>query len=117
MNRREFIRLSSGTLAASYLSPLASGHADTLTERLRVSAGRMVHVGPEQDGESQVELKRSWAGGFCRLQLINHGKRKVRIREVVVCEASHELPGETGLYGESFQMLSQTSGTLSHPVD
>src|SRR5215472_1785919 len=117
MNRREFIRLSSGTLAASYLSPLAHGHADRLAESLRSAAGRIVHAGPQPDGEEQVELTRSWEGSFCRLQLLNHGKRKVRIKEVVVCETVHALPGETGLYGESFQMLSQTSGTLGHPLD
>ena len=30
---------------------------------------------------------------------------------------AHNLPDDTALYGESFQMLSQTAGTLGKPVD
>jgi alpha-galactosidase len=116
MNRREFIRLSTGTLAASCWPPFSLGYADTLEHNLRVAPGRIVALDPGQDLRN-VELRRSWEASFCKLQLINHGDRKVRIKEVVACEARHGLSDETGLYGESFQMLSQTAGTLGHPLD
>ena len=32
-------------------------------------------------------------------------------------DVSHSLPPQTGLYGEGFQMLSQTGGTLGEPKD
>src|SRR5215813_8725677 len=117
MNRRNFIRLSCGALAASYLSPSARGHANDLIGRLRNSPGRIVPVVPSDAAEKQIELARFWDGDFCRVKLVNHGQRPIRIKEIVVCETSHQLPEETRLYGESFQMLSQTAGTLGHPLD
>ena len=39
-----------------------------------------------------------------------------RIREVVLFDVVHGLPAETALYGEGFQMLSQTGGTLGAPA-
>src|SRR5262249_4493749 len=117
MNRRDFIRLSCGTLAASYLSPSALGNANELAGRLRSSRGRIVSVVPGDGAEKRIELARFWDSDSCRVNLVNRGHRAVRIKEVVVCETSHHLPEETRLYGESFQMLSQTAGTLGHPLD
>jgi alpha-galactosidase len=117
MNRRDFIRLTTAALAAAYWAPGARGADGTLRENLRRSPGRIVTAIPGEEAAARVELERSWDGDVCRLELVNRGKKSVRIQEVVVCEASHDLPGETALYAESFQMLSQTSGTLSHPLD
>jgi alpha-galactosidase len=75
-----------------------------------------VAVGP-QEAVDRVSLSRSWHGNFCTARLANHGKEGVRIKEVVISEASHNLLDETTLYGESFQMLSQTGGTVGHPQD
>src|SRR5262249_26775470 len=50
-------------------------------------------------------------------KVTNTGKTPVKIREVILFELAHDLPPETRLYGESFQMLSQTSGTLGKPVN
>ncbi len=41
----------------------------------------------------------------------------MRIKHIVLFDVAHALPGETALYGEGFQMLTQTGGTLSQPVD
>jgi alpha-galactosidase len=43
--------------------------------------------------------------------------RPVRIKQVALFAISHGLAPDTHLYGESFQMLSQTAGTLAKPVD
>jgi alpha-galactosidase len=64
-----------------------------------------------------VKLSRRWSGGICRSRLTNTGKSAVRVKEVVLFRVAHKLPPETQLYGESFQMLSQTAGTLGKPVD
>ena len=39
------------------------------------------------------------------------------VKEVALFRVAHDLPDATALYGESFQMLSQTAGTLGQPVD
>jgi alpha-galactosidase len=116
MNRREFLRFSSGTLAASYLFPFAAGQESALLKRLRHGPARIVTDLPGRAAD-RVDLSRSWDGNFCRMKIANHGKEAVRIKEVVICEAAHNLPDETLLYGDSFQMLSQTGGTLGHPLD
>jgi alpha-galactosidase len=45
------------------------------------------------------------------------GRHAIAIKNVILCELQHELPGNTAFYGEGFQMLTQTAGTLSHPID
>jgi alpha-galactosidase len=77
---------------------------------------RVVPVDVSQDVKG-VELERHWQGASCRLELRNRGPRPVRVREVVAFDVRHSLPGETRLYGEGFQMLSQTGGTLTRPID
>ena len=110
------MRLSTGALAARAWLPSFGANADTFPEKLRATPGKVVPA-IAGEGTEKVELRRSWDGNLCRLKLINHGGRKVRIKQVIVCEARHDLPDDTGLYGESFQMLSQTAGTLGHPLD
>jgi len=39
------------------------------------------------------------------------------VKQVVLCAAPIDLSPESHLYGESFQMLSQTAGTLAKPLD
>src|SRR5262245_49509336 len=54
---------------------------------------------------------------ICRSTVVNRGRTPVRIKEVVLLGRDLELPPETRLYGEGFQMLSQTGGTLGAPFD
>ena len=117
MDRREFLLFSSGTLAAAWLFPFGGDQKNNLLERFRRGRGTVVPVDPAEAVDSQIELVRSWDGNFSKTKLINHGKKSVRVKEVVLCETAHDLPPETHLYGESFQMLSQTGGTLGSPQD
>ena len=41
----------------------------------------------------------------------------MHVKEVSLFRIAHDLPDATALYGESFQMLTQTAGTLGKPVD
>jgi alpha-galactosidase len=119
MRRRKFLRLSAGALGASYLAPFAATvrkKPESFLARLRHGSGRILPVGPEQ-ALTKVTLSREWDGDFCRAKIVNHGKQPVRIQGVVICEAAHDLPDQSLLYGDSFQMLSQTAGTLGHPQD
>jgi alpha-galactosidase len=56
-------------------------------------------------------------GDLYRARLTNTGSTPVHVREVSLFRIAHDLPNETALYGESFQMLSQTAGTLGKPVN
>jgi len=56
-------------------------------------------------------------GEFYRPRLINSGTTAVHVKEVALFRIAHDLPDDTAFYGESFQMLSQTAGTLGKPID
>jgi alpha-galactosidase len=64
-----------------------------------------------------LRVDQRWTDDTCRSTLRNLGKQPTRVREVVVSDFQHGLPPDTRLYGEGFQMLSQTGGTLGAPVD
>ena len=66
---------------------------------------------------SKVELTRDWADGICRSKVTNHGRGAVAISEVVLFDLTLDFPASTPIYGEGFQMLSQTGGTLAEPKD
>jgi alpha-galactosidase len=66
---------------------------------------------------ASAKLIRDWQGDVCRSRVVNEGRRAVRLREIVLFDVLHGLPADTGLYGEGFQMLSQTEGTIGVPAD
>jgi hypothetical protein len=84
--------------------------ANASTFNLRDSPGRVVAADGKALASSELVSSRDWSGDFCRPSLVNKGTRAARIREVVLFSILHTLPAETSLYGESFQMLSQTAG-------
>jgi alpha-galactosidase len=118
MNRRAALRLCG---AAPFLGwggvragPRGAGGLDLAA--VKAAPWRLL---PAAEGGSLdgVQVRRSWQGPVCRSALVNIGRLPVRIREVVLFDVPHALPPETGLYGEGFQMLSQTGGTLGRPAD
>jgi alpha-galactosidase len=104
MKRREFLGLAALPLAqALNQQPLGS---------LR---GRVIGIdGAEVPG---VQLATTWLAAYCRPRMTNRTTRAIRIKEVVVFDVALAMPSETSLYGEGFQMLSQTGGTLGAPAD
>ena len=66
---------------------------------------------------SRVKVERRWTGDVCQSRVVNQGRDPVKIKEVVLFDLQLPLPATTKLYGEGFQMLSQTGGTLGQPVD
>lgn len=80
------------------------------------SSGRVVPAEPAADIK-QLKLTRHWKGALCGSRLTNRGRESVRVKEVVLFDLTLPLPPETRLYGEGFQMLSQTGGTIAQPVD
>lgn len=88
----------------------------SFTVQIRSGTGGRV-VGTQSADLTGVKLERRWRGNVCELRLKNSGRFPVRIREVVLFDLAHGLPGDTPLYAEGFQMLSQTAGTLAKPRD
>jgi alpha-galactosidase len=66
---------------------------------------------------SQVKVERRWNGSICQSQIKNQGREGVRLKEIVLFDLKLPFPATTKLYGEGFQMLSQTGGTLGQPAD
>ena len=88
-----------------------------LNKRVVVSSPSRIITLDRSQATNAMKLSRHWDGAFCRSSVTNTGAKPVRIKEIVLFEIEHALPAETRLYGEGFQMLSQTGGTLASPVD
>jgi len=104
MKRREFLGLAA--------LPLAQALNQQPVRSLR---GRV--MGVDGAGAAGVELTTTWRAAYCRPRITNRTNRPIRIKEVVVFDVELAMPPETTLYGEGFQMLSQTGGTLGTPAD
>jgi alpha-galactosidase len=74
-------------------------------------------VGAAGADVSRVALAREWSGEYCRSRVTNRGVQPVSVAEIVLFDVTLDLPPATALYGESFQMLSQSGGTLGAPSD
>ena len=64
-----------------------------------------------------VKVTGQRTGDLYRARVTNTGKTPVHVTEISLFRISHTLPDTTALYGESFQMLTQTAGTLGKPLD
>jgi alpha-galactosidase len=69
------------------------------------------------EGAPELKLALEWQGDHATATLRNEGKTAVPVHDVVLFDYAHKLPGDTAFYGEGFQMLSQTAGTIAKPVD
>ena len=116
MNRRTFLQISSATASGSLLLANARPAAGLSVQLLR-SPGSIVPVSSDDPGLKHLRLSAVWHGDVCRPTLTNRGTKPVRVKEAVLFDYRHHLPTETALYGESFQMLSQISGTLGKPEE
>ncbi len=120
LTRREALRLTLGAplLALAAEAGFAQrGKAQPLTQQTLQQAPSAIVPLDAQADIKQLHLQRQWNGALCHARLSNRGNVAVRIREVVLFDLALKLPPATRLYGEGFQMLSQTAGTLGQPVD
>lgn len=120
ITRRELLGLALASPFAAALSSKGLARDEkrgTLDRKLVAnSPGRVVGEDGAQS-PAQVRLVREWRGTICRSRVVNGGREGVRLKEVVLFDIAHRLPPETRLYGEGFQMLSQTAGTLGRPFN
>jgi alpha-galactosidase len=122
ITRREIIHLALASPLLAVAPPLSRAQEGITELDQRSVAGAPGFVVPGKadeagNGIKQVALVRRWRGSLCQSRLVNRGKKPVRVEEVVLFDLKLALPASTRLYGEGFQMLSQTDGTLSQPHD
>ena len=79
--------------------------------------GRHSFINAPSNIAPPLKLTRRWRGSVCESQLTNHGRQAARIKEVVLFDLQLPFSPSTPLYGEGFQMLSQTGGSLAAPAD
>src|ERR1043165_2612777 len=119
-SRREILSLALAAplvrLAPDIIKAQGESGARLDLQTFKKAASRVV---PQSNSESvkQIELIRQWKGVLCHSSLVNRGKKSVRVKEVTLFDFQLPLPPETRLYGEGFQMLSQTGGTINQPAD
>ncbi|MGE0130446.1 MAG: glycoside hydrolase family 36 protein [Blastocatellales bacterium] len=119
ITRREVLNLAiaSPLLAATPVINLPQvGRTNRLDRQTFVNASSAV-IPIAGNNAKQVEVIRQWRGALCNSRLVNRGKNAARVKEVVLFDLKLALPPETRLYGEGFQMLSQTGGALGQPAD
>jgi alpha-galactosidase len=113
LTRREWLRLAVGAPLAAWAPPAAPAALD----RAAVAHAPAHVLAADGSIPAAVTLVRQWEGPVCRARLRNRGRAAVRIGEVVLFDVRRGLPPETPIYGEGFQMLSQTGGTIGQPAD
>jgi alpha-galactosidase len=104
MRRRQFLGLAALPLAQAL-------------NRQPIHTSRGSVIGADGTVAAGVDLVRDWNGAFCRSRVVNRTSRAVPIKEVVLFDVDLSMPPDTTLYGEGFQMLTQTGGTLGAPFD
>jgi len=112
------LALASPLLAAvPHASLSQDGKSNGFNLRLIMNAPSEVVPASDSASVKRVKLVREWKGPLCRSRLTNEGRQALRVKEVVLFDLALPLPPGTALYGEGFQMLSQTAGTLGQPLD
>ena len=88
-------------------------------DQIRKAPYRLVPTSPGMDARllARVALEREWTGNRCRSRVTNRSGAPVALAGIVLFGLDLALPESTHLYGEGFQMLSQTGGTLGAPKD
>ncbi|HWV65807.1 glycoside hydrolase family 36 protein, partial [Chitinophaga sp.] len=67
--------------------------------------------------DTKIAVQRTWNKEVCTMLVRNNSGKPVSIREIILFDFRHGLPGNTGIYGEGFQKLAQVGGTLEKPED
>ncbi len=105
--RRDFCKLAGvAAIFACIDSHALSGPA------LQTQAGAAIAFDGSAVPKTTVRVQLNWKGSECHPVVTNLGKAPVRLKEVVLLKYRHSLPADTWVYGEGFQMLTQTDGTL-----
>ena len=116
MTRRELLQLAASLPLLDGSLRAATQDRGLSLERFRSAPWRAT-AADGSPAPDTVQLTRTWADGICRSELANAGRQPVALKAVTLFDLEHDLPDTTPLYGEGFQMLSQTGGTLGTIAD
>ena len=111
------MRFARSRLVLMLILAVATGRAEAGLDRAAVKNAPSFIETPEGPAPASVVLTSTWSGDVCRFTLENKGDQAVRIKQVGLFRIPHTLAPDTPFYGEGFQMLSQTGGTLGKPVN
>jgi alpha-galactosidase len=114
LSRRELLKTA---VAVPLMKAVRGQAADRLPTLPDIRKAPYRIVGSE--GAARLVVTREWDDrDFCRSRISNPTSRAVAVKEIVLFEVSLRTIPETALlYGEGFQMLTQTAGTMAAPVD
>jgi len=91
--------------------------SEALLANLHNAQARVILADGTEAPASTVVITRKWNKDLCAMSVKNISAKPLSVSEVVVFDLQHNLPSSTSIYGEGFQMLSQTTGTLGNPED
>jgi alpha-galactosidase len=115
ISRRDMLRL--GVAAPVWLAAAPRSSPGPRLDRDALAAAPARALRDDGSVAGGVEIVREWSGPLCRARAVNRGADPVRLKEIVLFDVPIALPAATALYGEGFQMLSQTGGTVGAPID
>jgi alpha-galactosidase len=118
VTRRELLQLAASAPALAFVPRRAEGRQQrSLTLDAFQRAPWRATVVNGDAAPPAVQLVRNWEAGRCRSEIVNQGSVAIALKDVTLFSVAHTLPAETLLYGEGFQMLSQTGGSLGAITD
>jgi len=104
--RRDFCKLAGAAAFASLDVP--GIHASSL----QAHEGAAIALDGSILPGTVVRIDLKWSGAECLPTVSNRSQQPVRLKEVMLLKYRHSLPPDTWVYGEGFQMLTQTDSTL-----
>ena len=93
------------------------GDSKDFIDRLKASPARVILADNSLADPATVKIERVWEGNLCRSRLRNTCTTPLRVARMDLFDLEHGLAAEAPIYGEAFQMLGQTGGTVGHPED
>ena len=117
MTRRELLQLAASAPVLAFSPRSTEAAPPGVLDLAAVVRARLYAT--TTDGAAApatVQLTRVWYDRFCQPEIRNTGTTPIALKEVVFAIA-HAMPADTPLYGEGFQMLSQTGGTVGAITD
>lgn len=118
VTRRQLLQLAAGAPAFAIGARIREARVQRGLDLAAISRSPWsVILADGRAAPSSVQIGRRWSGGRCESAIVNRGPAAMAIKEVVLFSIPHTLPTETPLYGEGFQMLSQTGGTVGAVTD
>ena len=117
MTRRELLELAARAPVFVLGAQLAEARQRGVDRDTLARSPSLVRLSDGTGAPTSVRVTRTWDGDYCRSAITNHGSAPIALHEVRLFSIAHALPGSTPLYGEGFQMLSQTGGTVGAIAD